>query len=321
MNAPASQSRKDIVEKAIGFASPERVPVWFFNRDHLRGDVLAYDMFLEDRGRSEWGYEWRRLDDGTMGQPLAPVVGDWEDPPAFSVPAVNPDQRMKDVPAFRQKAGDRYRLATLGISGFTVYTFLRGFENAMTDFVQDPRRAEALLDRVFAFECDLFRLAGGHGFHGVHLSDDWGTQDGLMISPALWRQIFKPRYAQQAALAHDLGLHVWFHCCGNITEILGDLHEIGMDVINIAQPNVVDIPQVAAAWAGRQCFMVPVSYQTVSIRGTPQDIRDEARRLITHLATPAGGFVGYVEEYSCMGMSEENYQACATAFAPGPVPD
>jgi len=309
------QGRQEVVAQAIDFSCPRRTPVWFFNRDHLRGDILAYPMSIERHGRSEWGYEWQTLDDGTMGQPRAPVVGRWEDIEAFSVPAVRPQDRMKEVSAFKQRAGDRYLLATLGISGFTVYTFLRGFENSLTDFVQDPERAEELLDRVFSFECDLFRLAAADGFHGVHLVDDWGTQDGLIISPALWREIFRPRYQRQVSLAHELGMHVWFHSCGDIMEIVGDLHEIGVDVINISQPNVVDIEQVGRRWRGEQCFMVPISYQTISISGTPDDIRTEAQRLTRLLGTASGGFIGYVEDYSCMGMSQENYEACAAAFA------
>ena len=65
---------------------------------------------------------------------------------------------------------------------------------------------------------------------------------------------------------------------------------------------------------GRQCFMMPISYQTVSIQGTPQEICDEAQRMYELLATEAGGFIGYVEEYGCMGMSNENYKACGEAF-------
>ena len=45
-----------------------------------------------------------------------------------------------------------------------------------------------------------------------------------------------------------------------------------------------------------------------------QGIVHEARRLFDALGTPAGGFIGYVEEYTCMGMSEANYQACVKAF-------
>jgi hypothetical protein len=60
--------------------------------------------------------------------------------------------------------------------------------------------------------------------------------------------------------------------------------------------------------------MMPISYQTVSIQGTVEDIHREAERLFRLLATPDGGFIGYVEEYSVMGMSTENYRACGDAF-------
>jgi hypothetical protein len=135
-----------------------------------------------------------------------------------------------------------------------------------------------------------------------------------MIAPELWRKLFKPRYRRQFAHAHDAGLDVWFHCCGNFAEIAGDFHEIGVDVLNISQPNVVDVAAVGRRLRGKQCFLMPISYQTVSIQGTPEDIYGEARRLYDLLATETGGFIGYVEEYSCMGMSEQNYRACAEAF-------
>ena len=135
-----------------------------------------------------------------------------------------------------------------------------------------------------------------------------------MIAPPLWRKLFKPRYRRQFQRAHELGLHVWFHCCGNFAEIADDFHEIGVDVLNISQPNVVDIPPIGQRLRGKQCFMMPISYQTVSISGTVEEIYAEARRLYDLLGTPAGGFIGYVEEYGCMGMSRENYLACAEAF-------
>jgi hypothetical protein len=77
---------------------------------------------------------------------------------------------------------------------------------------------------------------------------------------------------------------------------------------------VVDLQAVAARLRGKQCFLLPISYQTVSISGTPADIHAEARRLYGLLGTPQGGFIGYVEEYSVMGMTPENYRACAQAF-------
>ena len=93
-----------------------------------------------------------------------------------------------------------------------------------------------------------------------------------------------------------------------------DFHEIGVDVLNISQPNVVDVAEVGRQLRGRQCFMMPISYQTVSIQGTREEILAEAQRLYDLLATPDGGFIGYVEEYGVMGMSPENNHACGEAF-------
>lgn len=343
-------TRKELVDQAIAFAGPERVPVVFWNRDQTDGDLLLYHLSLGrepkadptlnawDWSVNEWGYKLESLGDGTMGHPVDPYYPELPAPSRVSIPPVReppcgtactqavctPSQvylpplrepeRMAGVPAFVDRCGDRYRLASFDLSGFTVYTLLRGFENSMQDLMTEADGFAALLDAILGFECDLMRMAARHGFHGIHFADDWGTQSGLMISPAQWRAVFKPRFQRQFALAHELGLHVWYHCCGNLTLLAADFHEIGVDVLNISQPNVVDVAEVGRQLRGRQCFMLPISYQTVSISGTREEILAEAQRLYDLLATPAGGFVGYVEEYGCMGMSEANYRACGEAF-------
>jgi uroporphyrinogen decarboxylase len=311
--------------RAIEIRAPDRIPIVFWNRDQARGDVMLYHLSLGmpgdgsvnawDWSVNEWGYVLEKLGDGTMGHPVAPVYRELPRAAEIRVPALREEERMSAVPAFAQACGHRYRLASLDLSGFTVYTLLRGFAEAMQDFLLDPDGFAVLMDRILDFECEMMRIAARHGFHGIHLADDWGTQSGLMISPALWRRLFKPRYARQFALAHELGLHVWYHCCGEFLAVMEDFHEIGVDVLNVAQPNVNDIAEVGRRLRGRQCFMVPISYQTVSIQGTPEEIHAEARRLYDCLAAPQGGFIGYVEEYHVMGMSEENFRACGDAFS------
>jgi uroporphyrinogen decarboxylase len=317
-------SRRELVEQAIRFRSPPRVPVVFWNRDQADGDVMLYHLALGapgdgtpnawDWAQNEWGYRMQRSGDGTMGYPSAPFYPELPAADAIRVPPLRAAERMSAVPAFREACGDRYRLASLDLSGFTVYTLLRGFENAMEDLLAAPDDFAALMDAIVGFERDLMHLAAQHGFHGIHFADDWGTQSGLMVSPALWRRLFRPRYERQFALAHELGLHTWYHCCGNFEAIIEDFHAIGVDVLNISQPNVVDMTAVGRRLRGRQCFLLPISYQTVSISGTPEEIRAEARRLYELAGTPSGGFIGYVEEYGVMGMSAANYRACGEAF-------
>ena len=310
-------SRKSLVGRAMTFACPERVPIWFVNCDQAEGDVMVYHLSLDrpdQPGTNEWGYKLEKLGDGTMGHPVRAHLPDWESARGFGPPPLREQERMARKEAFFAECEDRYRLASLDLSGFTVYMLLRGFENSMTDFLTEPDRAAWLMDMIVDWECDLARLAARHGFHAMHFADDWGTQSGLMISAGLWRTLFKPRYRRQFALIHELGLDVWFHCCGNLTELAEDFHEIGVDVLNVAQPNVVDVEAVAGRLRGKQCFLIPISYQTVGISGTVEEIYAEARRLYEILGTDAGGFIGYVEEYGCMGMPQRNYRACAESF-------
>jgi uroporphyrinogen-III decarboxylase len=312
----ASQSKKELVVNAIEFKYPDRVPVWHINRDQELGDILLFELNLtrDDGVTDEWGYAWENLSDGTMGQPKDPVISSLSQLKDYKYPRLNPERRSEGIEQIKQKADGHYLLGSLHISGFTKYTFIRGFSNAMEDIACQTPEAMKLLDRVFDLETEIIEFAAKIGLDGIHFADDWGTQRGLIISPQMWRDIFKPRYQKQFDHAHSLGMHVWFHCCGNIGSILSDFNEIGVDVMNIAQPNVVDISKAGQSLKGKQCFLMPISYQTVSITGTPDDIHKEAKRLYESLGTDKGGFIGYVEEYGCMGMSELNYQACISAF-------
>jgi len=314
---------RERVKRAIRFENPDRIPIWLFNKDQTDGDVLWYDFRVTEGeyntgyhggNVSEWGYTWKTLDDGTMGQISEPLIPDWEDLDKYQFPTRNPEKRFRRLEEFKALSRDHYRLAMSIITGFTTYTFLRGFENSMMDFMEEPEKAEYLLDRIFGFEKELMTMAAEAGFDGFHFGDDWGTQSTLMIAPEMWRKLFKPRYKDQFDHAHSVGLDVWYHSCGNITDILEDFHEIGVDVMNISQPNVVDIRGEGHKLQGRQCFLLPISYQTVSITGTPSDIMAEGKRLHDLMGVSNGGFIGYVEEYGCMGMSEENFHACIASF-------
>ncbi|MCX6090579.1 MAG: hypothetical protein NTX88_09490 [Candidatus Atribacteria bacterium] len=184
----------------------------------------------------------------------------------------------------------------------------------LTGLYEDRKHLERLIDAVFGFEEVLIREAGKRGVDAIAFLDDWEMQNGLMISPSLWRTVFKPHYQHQFDLVHGSGMFVYFHSCGFIYDILPDFIEIGVDVMNISQPNLYDIPRLGKNFGGTVCFCCPVSYQTTSISGTPQDIERYIDLLFEHLGGFNGGLIGYAEEYHTIGMSEENFQACVRGF-------
>lgn len=314
--APVMNS-KTLVYNTLHLLNDERIPMVYFNRDKHKTDILMIEVshhYLGKNGdRSEWGFTWDRCDE-SMGQPSVGILKSPDDILNYKAPdAASPD-RFQLASTEMAKYPDKYYLASFGLSGFTIMTCLRGFSNVLEDMYLDKELFESLADTVFSAEEQIIMLLKKQGFDGVAFFDDWGTQENLIISPQKWREIFKPRYQKQFRLAHDQGLDVYFHCCGAIHSIIPDLIEIGVDMLNISQPNLFNIEELGRAYGGKVCFVCPVSYQTTSINGTPEMIYDDVRSLVHNLGRFRGGLIGYIEDYRIMGMSEENYQSCIRAF-------
>jgi len=134
-----------------------------------------------------------------------------------------------------------------------------------------------------------------------------------MVSPELWRTHFKARYKEQFSLAHDLSLFVWFHSCGYVLDILPDLIEIGADVINLNQPDLFGIERLGEQFAGQICFNCPVDHQTTAVTGTDEEI-DCYVLCLKNSLSKNGGFMGYIEEYSSIGMSDHAYTTIENCF-------
>jgi uroporphyrinogen decarboxylase len=318
----AGTERKDIVRMAVSRGYPRRVPLLYFNEFKERSDILmiGYDEAADFPARgtkaSEWGFEWERLD-GTMGQPKNPPLADWDALRGYRFPDPDARGRYDRVGEAVARNADRYLIASLGITGFNHVTFLRGFENAMADLYLDRRRIEGLIDEVLSFEKAVIRRFGAFAFDAVAFGDDWGTQNSLLISPVLWRELFKERFRAQFDLVHSLGMRVFFHSCGQIWDIIPDLIEIGADILNLNQPDLFGVERLGEEFGGKACFCCPVDHQTVAIRGDRGEIFDYVRRLKASLGGPAGGFIGYIEEYSSIGMSRDNFQSILDAFEEG----
>ena len=115
------------------------------------------------------------------------------------------------------------------------------------DLLLYPERCAELRDLILEVMVRrVERLCRLPDLDGIHFRDDWGTQQALMIRPALWRQFFKPAYARLFSLARNAGKHVWFHSDGAIETIIPDLIEIGVQVLNPQVP-LVGRERVAAS--------------------------------------------------------------------------
>jgi hypothetical protein len=311
--------RKDIVIRAIERTGPPRTPIHYCNRDFECSDTAgcgygpARAFVPSEPGMTEWGFVWRALD-ATMGQPNVHPLANWERIEAYTPPDPYAPGRFDGLDAFAAANSDRFIKFGMGITGFNQATFLRGYEAFLMDLYTAPERVARILDLVFDFENGIVDQAVQHPIDAVAFGDDWGTQEGLMIAPELWRDVFRPRYADQFARIHRAGKKVWFHSCGQVHAIIGDLIEIGVDVVELLQPDLLGIDRLAADFGGRVCFCCSIDHQRRAISGARDEIFAYARRLRDTLGAFNGGFIGYVEDYACLGMSEQNYQWIREAF-------
>lgn len=310
---------RDIVLQAITRNYPPRVPLHYHNRDVEFSDTIdikyrpAASFVETEPGLSEWGYVWRKLD-ATMGQPHNHPLADWERIDSYVPPDPNAPGRLDHVAPLAAMFPDKLVVVDMGITGANVAMFLRGFEAFVIDLYQECEQAERVIDLVMAYENGIIRRAAEGPADAVRFGDDWGMQQGLIIDPRLWRQVFAPRYEAQFALAHSLGLKVWFHTCGDVFSIIGDLIACGADVIELLQPDIFGVERLGDTFGGKVCFACSVDHQRRAISGTREEIVDYTQRLQRSLGGKNGGYIGFIEDYSSLGMSETNYQWLRAAF-------
>ena len=124
----------------------------------------------------------------------------------------------------------------------------------------------------------------------MHYGDDWGSQHGPLIAPDTWREFIKPRFKRMCDTAKECGLANSLHCCGNVTELMPDIIECGVDVFDPFQPEAMDIWELRKTYKGRIAFWGGLSVQQTLPHGTPDDIRRESRELLEKMGKD-GGYV------------------------------
>lgn len=171
-------------------------------------------------------------------------------------------------------------------------TFMRPLGALLVDLYERPAFVHELLDRICAFDLAVLARLVELPCDAVFLSDDYGTQRALLISPAQWREFVAPRLARILDFARGRGLVTMLHSCGNVRAIVPDLIALGLDVLHPIQPEAMDVYELKREFGRDLTLWGGISTQQTLPHGTPDEVRAEVRDKRRVLG--AGG--GYILE-------------------------
>lgn len=254
----------------------------------------------------EWGVTWRR--NGRDGLYFEHRKARFDDMPGEE------ELREMEFPRFddpRRIAGLREKADAaaaagkvpildlpLGLEVFDAGFNICGATNFYMLLAMDPAAACYLMDRQLERQIEWWRLAFENidSLSLVRIGDDLGSQDSMLISPEMYRELVLPRHRRlfEAVKRHSGGrAKIIMHSDGAIRPIIPDLIDAGIDCLNPVQYTVSGLdPAELKREFGRDLVFWGGGIDTQSVLPTagPGEVRDEVRRQIDLLA-PGGGFV------------------------------
>ena len=239
----------------------------------------------------EWGSQWQMLRGYSAGEVKRPALETWDHWSTYKFPSLPSQAEVEAVMArYEADPNQWYALAPMGSALFERMQFLRGSENLFVDLAEDRRELHELGERLVDWHVQRLRLYLAVGVDGFSFADDWGSQDRLLISPAMWRTFFKPLYRQIFDVIKEAGKHIFFHTDGWTVDIWDDLLELGVDVLN-PQHTLMPRAILEEKIAGRVCIRTDLDRQGVLPFGSPRQVHEHVRDIVELFGRYNGGLI------------------------------
>ena len=303
---------RELVSEAIAHREPSRIPFTLYLAEPLHkkleeiwgqredwpcpcDDLIRILLEVEVADvssvgfRDSFGCEWKREHGGYVfvNPPL-------DVPDAGRIPQIDlvPESDIERIiQAREQKPGSFIFYQFTFTFGERLWS-LRGMEQALMDYMLEPKFVHEALDILVEMHIKALDKILSLPIDAVSFGDDFGGQDGLIFGRDVFRKFFKPRYATMYEKVMAAGKIVGHHSCGDNTELMGDLIDIGLQVFHPLQPESMDISAIKREYGRDLTFRGGIGTQGGIVSGTCQQARSEVRQAVKILS--AGG--GYLME-------------------------
>jgi uroporphyrinogen decarboxylase len=254
----------------------------------LGNDIGFFEELGNNRFRDVFGVVWDRTIDKDIGNVEGCVLAE-PTLKGYEFPDPLNHRFFDDIPQKIEKYGDGFRVFQIGFSLYERAWTLRGMENLMIDFIENPEFVHELLTAIADYDIAQVKEALKYDIDGLYFGDDWGAQRGLQMGPEIWHKFIYPQLKRMYREVHRAGKYVFIHSCGKVDELFDDLIGIGLNCFNPFQPEVMDVFGLMEKYKGRLAFHGGLSIQKTLPFGSVEDVRNETAKLLE--AGKDGGYI------------------------------
>ncbi len=259
----------------------------------------ALPVVGEDRTIDEWGFvkRWQAHPSGGYWEQEVYPLADAQT--IADIDAFNwPQPSWYDYSVLRDKAAAHPERAIMYgyIAIFYFHNLLRGLEQSLMDLALRPDFSTHLIRRIAETFFDLHQ-AGFEAAGGVvdicQVTDDYGSQTGLLISPRMYETYYRPWIARAIDLIKPHDIKVFHHDDGAIRSLIPDFIKLGIDVLNPIQWRCPGMEQAGLAqdFGGQVCFHGGVDNQHTLPFGSVEDVQAEVAYNLSTLGKSGTGYI------------------------------
>jgi uroporphyrinogen decarboxylase len=279
----------DIPPSSVGEAMGNDIRQTWVNNNYAMEGIVHRDE--GERHVDFWGIQWEKV--GHFNQiadfPLEGATR--EQILSYRFPSGHREELLMQMTPVVSDAAAWFIGCDVSPCVFEMYSRLRGMADALLDMANDKDLAGEMLKRCADFSIELAeRACRRYPLDWLWTGDDVAGQESLMMSPSMWRELIKPQLQRVFDAGTSARLWVAYHCCGSLRPIIGDLIEMGVDILNPIQCNCpgMDPLELKKEFGRELAFMGGVDTVNLLPHGSVADVHTSTARLIEGVALDGG---------------------------------